>query len=184
MPEPPAQTSKLGVNDITRFLQSAPSGLKGCLSQADGGVRGRRLHSRLPQSGRASSGVDAVVCADSLAGVRGGPENADAAVGLARGLRAKHSNARGGLQLQLPQEQQCVFPRRPAHLKRWLQPRAHSRAFSLPEKQAAQIGVQVRAGHPSRFAIRQAWHRAADGGFDATGGTTGAPAQRFNTWVG
>lgn len=109
---------------------------------------------------------------------------ADVAVGLARGLREKPSNARGGFQLQPPQEQQCVFPRRSAHLKRRLQPRAHRRALSQPEKQAAQIGVQMRARHPSRFAIRQARHRAADGGFDAAGGTTGAAAQRFNTWVG
>lgn len=182
MPEPPAQTSKLVANGIKCSLQFS-AGPKRRHSQADGGVRGRRPHSRLPQSGRASSGVDEVVCADSLAGVRGGPENADAAVGLARGLREKLSNAWGGLQFQPPQEQQCVFPRRSAHLERRLQPRAHSRALSQPEKQAAKIGVQMRAGHPSRFAIRQARHRAADGGFDAAGGTTGAAAQRFNTWV-
>jgi len=43
----------------------------------DGGVRGRRRHSRLPQSERASHGVDEAVHADPGRRPRGVPENAD-----------------------------------------------------------------------------------------------------------
>lgn len=72
---------------------------------------------------------------------------------------------------QSHQPREWVFTRRPTHLRRGLQPGAESRAVRLAEYFAAQLRIELHAGHARWFALRHIGQRRSDGGRDATCGT-------------
>ena len=55
-------------------------------------------------------------------------------------------------------------------------------AFGLAEQAAAQVLVQVRAGHTRRLALGQAGQGAGDGRRDAAGSAAGAAVQTAQPW--
>ena len=74
---------------------------------------------------------------------------------------AQRESAGGVLQRREPDHGLGLV--RSAHFLAGLQGATHGWTLRLAKQLAAQIGVQVRAGHASGFAVRQARHGRADG---------------------